>query len=95
MRNADSGRTVSIAVGAVVEIRLDGKHVWHLDGVQPASALTVAGASGALEQGDCVWDFAAAQPGDATVSFVGGALCQPGQACPMYAILARFTIHAS
>ena len=94
LRNADSGHTVSVAVGAVVEIRLDAAHVWRLGSAQPAGALTPAGAQGALEQGDCVWDFAVAQPGEATIAFVGTALCPPNTMCPQYALSARFLIRA-
>jgi hypothetical protein len=71
---------------------MDGKHVWRLSGVTPSGALTLVAAQGALEQGDCVWDFQIAQARDATVSFTGTALCAPQQACPQYALVADFTI---
>ncbi len=95
LRNNAAGQTTHVLVGAVVEIRLDGKHALRREDIKPTGALAPTGAQGAPEHGDCVWDFTVAQQGVATVSFVGGALCQPTQACPMYAILATFTIHAT
>ena len=93
VRNTDANHAATAPVGSVVEIRLDGQHVWKLGSVTPKSALTPVGAQGALEQGDCVWDFQVAQAGDAVVAFTGTALCQPNQMCPQYALLASFTIH--
>lgn len=93
LRNTDANHTATAPVGEVVEIRLDGQHVWKLGSVTPNGALTSVGAQGALEQGDCVWDFQVAQAGDAVVTFTGTALCQPNQACPAYAMLVTFTIH--
>ena len=93
LHNSDASHTATAPVGEVVEIRLDGQHVWKLTSVKPDVALTRVGAQGALEQGDCVWDFRVERPGDAVVTFTGTALCQPNQACPAYAMLATFTIH--
>lgn len=93
LRNASGPNEVSLPVGAVVEIRLDGNHTWSRGVITPAGGVTPAGAQGALEQGDCVWDFAVAQPGDTVVSFTGGARCPPNAMCPQYALLAKFTIH--
>lgn len=92
LRHADADHETPALVGSVVEIRLDGQHTWNLDTVTPGNALTPVGAQGALQQGECVWDFRVARPGVATVQMVGGALCAPGQPCPAYAILARFII---
>ncbi len=94
LRNTDAYHTASVPLGSVVEIRLDGKHKWSLGGVAPSGALTTVGAQGTLMQGECVWDFTVAQPGDATVSFVGTALCAPNMPCPQYAMLIKFIIHA-
>jgi hypothetical protein len=93
LRSTDVSHAATAPAGSVIEIRLDGQHVWKLGTVTPTSALTPVQAQGALEQGDCVWDFQVAQAGDAVVAFTGTALCQPTQACPQYALLARFTIH--
>lgn len=92
LRNADADHETPLPVGSVVEIRMDGQHTWNLDTVTPRDALTPIGAQGALQQGECVWDFRMAKAGLATVQLVGGALCQPNQPCPAYAILAKFTI---
>jgi hypothetical protein len=95
LRNTDASHAATAPVGAVVEFRLDGQHVWTLGTVKPNGALTPVGAQGALEQGDCVWDFQVAQAGDAVITFTGTALCQPKQGCPQYALLASFTIHGA
>ncbi len=92
LRNADADHEVSAPVGSVVEIRMDGQHAWNLGTVTPAGALTLIGAQGVLEKGECVWDFRVAQTGVATVQMVGGAHCQPNHPCPAYAILAKFII---
>jgi len=89
---ADENHTTSAPVGAVVEIRLDGQHLWRAGSVTPTDALTPIGPQGALEQGACVWEFQVAQHGDAVVTFIGTALCPPNAMCPQYAMLARFTI---
>jgi hypothetical protein len=95
LRSSDASHQASAPVGALVEIRMDGRHVWRLGVAAPNGALTAVGAQGALEQGECVWDFRVAQAGDAVVTFTGTALCQPQQMCPQYALLARFTVHGS
>lgn len=95
LRNSSGPNQVSLPVGAVVEIRLDGNHTWSRANIMPAGGLTPAGAQGAVEQGDCVWDFAVAQPGDTVVTFTGGARCPPNAMCPQYALLAKFTIHGA
>ena len=90
---SDENHTVSVPVGDVVEIRLDGQHVWRPGSVSPASALTPIGPQGVLEQGACVWEFRVARPGDAVVTFIGTALCPPNTMCPQYALVARFALH--
>ena len=95
LRNMRGPTEVSLPVGAVVEIRLDGNHTWSRAAITPAGGLTPTGAQGALEQGECVWDFAVAQPGDSVVTFTGGARCPPNAMCPQYALLAKFTIHGA
>ena len=89
----DANHDVSASVGDVVEIQMDVQHVWQLESVTPLDALTPVGSQGVVLNGACVWDFQVARAGDAEVSLVGGALCPIGHACPMYAILAKFTIH--
>ena len=95
LRDADAGHETPARVGSVVEIRLDGQHTWNLDSVTPSDALTPTGAQGALQQGACVWDFRVAKAAVATVQMVGGALCQPHQPCPAYAMLAKFIIRGT
>ncbi|HET9109485.1 MAG TPA: hypothetical protein VFN78_01545 [Ktedonobacterales bacterium] len=89
---ADENHATSVSVGAVVEIRLDGQHLWRAGSVTPTAALTPIGPQGALEQGACVWEFRVVQRGDAVVTFIGTALCPPNAMCPQYAMLARFTV---
>lgn len=95
LKNSDANHDVSVPLGAVIEIQMDAEHTWSLESVTPAGILTPVGPQGVVQHNACVWDFRVAGAGDATISLVGGALCAPGQACPMYAILAKFTIHAA
>lgn len=95
LRNSDANHDVSVPIGAVIEIQMDAEHTWSLESVTPGGVLTPVGPQGVVQHNACVWDFRVAGAGDATISLVGGALCAPGQACPMYAILAKFTIHVA
>lgn len=93
LRNTTGPKEAAVPVGMIVEIRLSGKNKWDHNSIMPTGALTAAGAQGALENGDCVWDFRVAQSGKVVVTFIGGALCRPNEACPQYALLATFTIN--
>jgi hypothetical protein len=93
LRNTSGPKEAVVPVGMIVEIRLSGKNKWDHSSSMPSGALTSAGAQGALEHGDCVWDFRVAQSGKIVVTFIGGALCRPNEACPQYALLATFTIN--
>lgn len=93
LRSATGPKEAAVPVGMIVEIRLSGKNKWDHTSIMPTGALTAAGAQGALEDGDCVWDFRVAQSGKVVVTFIGGALCRPNEACPQYALLATFTIN--
>lgn len=93
LRNTTGPKEAAVPVRMIVEIRLSGKNKWDHDAIMPSGALTAAGAQGALENGDCVWDFRVAQSGKVVVTFIGGALCRPNEACPQYALIATFTIN--
>lgn len=95
LRPTDASHAANAPVGSIVEIRLDAQHVWRLGEVSPAGALTPQRPQGALEQGECLWDFTVARAGDATVSFTGSPNCPPLAMCPQYALLTQFTIHGS
>jgi hypothetical protein len=95
LRNSDTNHAASVLLGAVVEVQMDAQHTWQLDSVTPAGVLTPVGPQGVVQKSACVWDFRVTGAGEATISLVGGALCAPNQPCPMYAILAKFTIHAA
>lgn len=93
LRNTSGPKEAVVPVGMIVEMRLSGKNKWDHNSIMPGGALAAAGAQGALENGDCVWDFRVAQSGKIVVTFIGGALCRPNEACPQYALLATFTIN--
>lgn len=95
LHHSDSGKTLSVPLGAVVAIRLEGKFAWNRASVMPADALTPVGAQGALEDGECIWEYRVAKTGDAIVTISGGALCKPGQACLQYAVAAWYTIRGT
>jgi hypothetical protein len=83
----------SARVGDVVQVRLPATERWHQPTV--AGGLTLLAPSAVLDVGldVCFWNFKATASGDATLEFVGGALCAANEPCPLYAILQRFLVH--
>ncbi|MEO7000246.1 MAG: hypothetical protein ABI068_00400 [Ktedonobacterales bacterium] len=90
-------QTIQAQVGDVIEVRLPANYRW--DGIsgQLGSTLAMRQPQGSLDNslGACVWDFAAVQRGEVLLQFTGGALCASDAPCPMYAIIAEFTLRIS
>lgn len=95
LQSMDARTPVSAHVGDIISISLDGQHRWSLNGLSAGGALTPLTAQGALVNGDCLWQFKASAPGDATVNYSGQPLCDPTQQCPQYALALTYTIRVA
>lgn len=88
---ADNGRTFTLPVGSVVELRLGGGLRWST----PSSAsgpLSVAPVSLAADAGYQAWRIVAANHGTLVIESSGGMACQPNQMCAQFLLLFRVTI---
>ncbi len=84
-------KAISIRVGQRLEAVLHanpGMTAW--SGVRssdPSILMSVVDTGATAVRGVTLAGFQAVAPGEAQITAVAGALCSPGQACPMYAIL--------
>ena len=89
LTEADSGRTVPLAVGEVAALRLSGRYTWSepqaAGGAVRVTAAVVPSGAGYRE-----WSLTAVARGAAAVTSGGRPACTPGTVCPG-AILA-FTV---
>ncbi len=85
----------SAHVGDIVQVQLPTTNRWGLS--TASGGLTLLNPSAMLDasHGVCFWNFKAMATGDTTLNFVGGALCSPSQACPLYARLVSFLVHVA
>ena len=88
-------QTTQAQVGDLIEVRLPASSHWDTLTASVGPALAAYQPQGAFDSSlnACVWDFGVVQRGDVPLQFTGGALCATDAPCPMYAILAEFTIH--
>lgn len=79
-------------VGDLVQVQVSASYHW-MD-IRASSNLAVRSPAGIQDsaQDVCAWTFRALSAGAASVHLIGGALCEPNQPCPAYAVLAEFTI---
>ncbi len=94
---ADHAHTISVQIGAVVEVRLPtAAQRWSFDG-KDAPTLTPLAVQGndVASLHACVWDFTAAQTGKVTLGFVGQPMCAARQPCPQDAMLLPLTVSVS
>ncbi|HEV8191836.1 MAG TPA: hypothetical protein VGP82_10185 [Ktedonobacterales bacterium] len=91
------GRTVTVHVGDIVQVRLPSTSRWSFQAVQGAAALTSIAPSGmyapALKA--CVWTFQATSAGAETLRYAGAPICKPGQPCAAYRIAMDFSVNVS
>jgi hypothetical protein len=85
---------VPVKKGATVEFQLAQGHAWKTPTIDPQGLLQPTGSEGYISATDhtCNWRYVAANIGTEQVNFEGGAICTPGQACPLYLIVASFTL---
>ncbi len=80
-------------VGDVIQIQLPTTNQWNLSMVTGTLRLLSPAAVLDKHASACFWNFTATTTGDTRLDFVGGALCEIGQACPAYARLESFLVH--
>jgi hypothetical protein len=93
----DTGKTVNISKGQIVEVRLEQGLSWSGPAKLDSSILELQGTAGAASASDhtCVWRFIAVGTGKAQLSFTGRPICKKGQMCPMYIMAVPFTVEVS
>lgn len=88
-----SENTATAHKGDVIEVRLPFGHVW--SGPTTSQGVlqlqTPYGYASAAAKA-CIWRFTAVDTGTAQLSFSGRPICPKGAMCPMYVLLAHFTI---
>lgn len=79
-------------VGDLIQVQVPATQRWNE--VKASSNLALQQPAGVQDgtKNVCVWTYRALSAGSATVNLTGGALCEPNQACPAYAVLADFSI---
>jgi hypothetical protein len=93
----NTGKTVNISKGQVVEVRLEQGLNWSGPAKLDSSVLELQGTAGSVSASDhtCVWRFLAVGAGKTQLSFTGRPICKKGQMCPMYIMAVPFTIEVS
>ncbi len=88
------GQKVALNKGQTLEVRLPASMRWSLSVQGDASVLSAATDNGWYDaSGDaCVWRFAAAKQGTATLAFAGVAVCKPHTQCPTLATSQEYDI---
>ncbi len=76
---ADSGQTISLAVGQTADLRLSNRYTWSAPQVS-GGAVRVAGGAAAADYHE--WTLTAVARGTATVTSGGRVACSPGDVCP-------------
>jgi hypothetical protein len=86
---ADSGQTVTLALGSTAQLRLPTALRWSAP-VASGHAVTLTAAPVAASLGYSEWIVTAAAAGSATVTSGGAPICSPGMACPQF--VEQFTV---
>lgn len=96
LNQSNGSSTVTAHVGDVVEIDLPFGQKWTGPMVSQGQLQlqTPAGFTLATSK-TCVWRFTAQSLGTTQLNFYGQAICQPGQACPMYVMRLSYTVVVS
>jgi hypothetical protein len=86
-------KTVAVAVGQSIEIRLPASFSWRLSRA-PDSVLALQNPAGWYDStlNACIWRFGAASTGTVDLDFAGAIVCEPGKVCPALAAIARYHI---
>jgi hypothetical protein len=85
----------SAHVGDLIQVQLPVTQRWGDPKISGGVSLLAPAGVQDTARNVCFWNFKATSKGDATIEFVGGALCAPNQPCPLYAILESYLVHIS
>jgi hypothetical protein len=93
----DSHKQTQVHPGDVVQVELAAQMHWSVNLGSSAATLKPLAPQGVMDSqtSSCRWLFQAAQPGLATLSFIGTPLCDPTQPCLAIAEDEEFTIQVS
>lgn len=93
LKQSDSNTTITAHVGDVVEIDLPFGQVWTGPTTSQGELQLQTPVGYALTASKvCVWRFTAQSTGTTQVEFLGKAICQKGQLCPLYIMRIPYTI---
>ncbi len=93
LKQSDSNTTITAHVGDVVEIDLPFGQAWTGPTTSQGELQLQTPAGYALTASKvCVWRFTAQSAGTTQVAFLGKAICQKGQMCPLYIMRIPYTI---
>lgn len=79
-------------VGDLIQVQVPATQHWTQIDASPNLALQQPAGVQDSAKNVCMWTYRAISAGDATVNLTGGALCEPAQPCPAYAVVADFSI---
>jgi hypothetical protein len=95
-RVTESDTAITIHIGQKLEVVLrarSGMSNWSSVRSSDTSVLTpIVNPAAAAVRGVTLAAFQAVAPGQAVITATAGALCSPGQACPMFAMLYSVTV---
>lgn len=88
------GKTVTLNKGQTLEVRLPSTMRWSLNVQGDASVLTASAGNGWYDASlnSCVWRFAAANQGNATLAFAGVMVCRPNSECSEIAVAQEYDV---
>jgi predicted small secreted protein len=90
---SNNNSTVTASVGDVIEVDLPFGQAWTGPNVSQGQLTLQQPAGFSLTPSKvCVWRFTAQSTGTTQLEFYGRAICQKGQACPLYIMHLPYTI---
>ena len=88
-------REGSAHVGDIIQVQLPVTQHWGNPRISGGVSLLAPAGVQDNARNVCFWNFKATAKGDATIDFVGGALCAPNRPCPLYAIPESYLVHVA
>jgi hypothetical protein len=85
----------SAHVGDLIQVQLPVTQRWGNPRINGGLSLLAPSGVQDSTHNVCFWNFTATAKGDATIEFVGGALCEPNRPCPLYARVESYVVHIS
>ena len=85
----------SAHLGDIIQVQLPVTQRWSNPRISGGVSLLAPAGVHDNARNVCFWNFKATSKGDATIAFVGGALCAPNRPCPLYAIPESYLVHVA